>query len=107
MEGINGEVVFTKLALANNRTQYLGCFYNNDGSLANYDQLDSALDQIATLAGNNKNNGISIGGDFNAPVVDWNNFTVTLDCPRKGSNYQHLLDIRKRWLNRTTNRINT
>ena len=92
LEGINVEVVFTKLALANNRTQYLGCFYNNDGSLENYDQLDSALEQISNLAGNNKNSGISIGGDFNAPGVDWNNFMVTSDCPRKGA-CQHLLDI--------------
>ena len=70
LEGIDGEVVLTKLTLANNHTQYMGCFYNNDGSIANCDKLDRYLDRITILAGNNKNNGISIGGDFNAPGVD-------------------------------------
>ena len=92
---IEGVVVFTKLALSDNRYHYAGCFYNNDGSLGNYDHLDRALEQIIALTGGNANCGISVGGDFNAPGIDWDNFLVTPDCPRKGA-CQHLLDILNR-----------
>ena len=45
---------------------------------------------------NNPNAGIMIGGDFNAPGIDWDNFTVTSECPRKG-NCNLLLEILNRY----------
>ena len=68
-----GEVIFSKITLANSHPLYIGCFYKNDGSEENYEALENAI-------------------DFNAPGIDWGTFVVTSECPKKG-NCSLLLEI--------------
>ena len=93
-----GEVIFSKITLANSHPLYIGCFYINDGSQENYEALENAIDHISNMTRNNPNAGIMIGGggDFNAPGIDWDNFIVTSECPRKG-NCNLLLEILNRY----------
>ena len=72
-----GEVIFSKITLANSHPLYIGCFYNKNGSQENYEALENAIDHISNMTRNNPNAGIMIGGDFNAPGIDWDNFIVT------------------------------
>ena len=78
-------MVFGKILLEKNRPYYIGCFYNNDGSVDDFKQLDKALDQVSDLCRNNPNTNIAVGGDFNAPGIDWEHFVTTAGCPRPGA----------------------
>ena len=52
LKDITAELVFGKILLEKNRPYYIGCFYNNDGSLDDFKQLDKALDHFALIDSN-------------------------------------------------------
>ena len=77
---LDGEIAWATIALANNHPMYIGVFYNNDGSSDNVDNLEKSLDEINTITKNDPRAFVSIGGDFNAPGVDWDSCFITPEC---------------------------
>ena len=83
--GKNGEVVCAKITLANASPLYVCAYYrppgDTEGALNN---LEEAIEELQPIFQKNPRASLVIGGDFNAPGIDWNDLKILPDCPRKG-----------------------
>ena len=78
--GQNGEVVCAKILMKDSHPLYVLAYYRppKDTTSA-LDSLDQALEELQTLVDKNPRACLIVGGDFNAPGVDWTTNTVKPD----------------------------
>ena len=91
--GKNGEVVCAKITLSKAPPLYVCAYYRPPGDTEGaLDSLEEAIEELQPQLIKNPKASLVIGGDFNAPGIDWNNLTILPDCPRKGM-CRRLVDI--------------
>ncbi len=84
LEDVNGEVIWASVSFRSQRKLYLGAFYRPpDNKLDGLEALNNSLNIIMEKTRNNTNSTVIVGGDFNAPDINWSTSTVDLETRRK------------------------
>ena len=91
---VSAEVIWIKVLLMDGSPLYVGAFYRqpSDHTPAQIDELEKSLDQIADKMRNEPSATVFLGGDFNAPDVDWESLSVPHFSSNK-SICQRLLEV--------------
>ena len=75
--GKHGEVVCAKISIAKSPPLYVCAYYRPPSDTENsLDSLNLALEELEEIVNKNPRTCVIIGGDFNAPGINWSDMTV-------------------------------
>ena len=84
------EILWVTISLVGAKALHIGAFYRPPDSDLDYLQnLESSLGRLTQSGAKD----IWLGGDFNAPHVDWSSLEMAPAAGGKRALYQHLVDI--------------
>ena len=84
------ELLWVQIDLTGAKSLYIGAFYTPpDSDVTTLENLDQSLQRLTHRA----NGNIWLGGDFNAPHINWPLLEVTPPAGTKRHIYQRLIDI--------------
>ena len=87
---VDCELKWVRLDMTGAKSLYIGAFYRPPSSDAEYlSRLDASLGRLTHSTGAN----IWLGGDFNAPHIDWSTHEVKPEAAGMRSLHQQLVDV--------------
>ena len=85
--GKEGEIVCAKISIAKSPPVYVCAYYRPPGDTENaLDSLNLAMEELEEIVEKNPRTCVIVGGDFNAPGINWtdNDVTIKHDARNKG-----------------------
>ena len=83
--GKDGEIVCAKISIAKSSPLYVCAYYRPPSDTENsLDSLNLALEELEEIVEKNPRTCVIVGGDFNAPGINWSDMTTKPDASLKG-----------------------